>query len=119
MTENGTGTPLAVQVSRDSNGPVLQVTGELDMSSTGTLVETGRQQLRGPAALLTVDLSGVGFCDSAGINGLVQLRKSCAEAGWQFRLVNLNSSLRRVICDLTGLGEFLNVQPSGTDAPPA
>jgi anti-anti-sigma factor len=86
------------------------------MASTGALVETGQQQLRGPAALLTVDMSGVGFCDSAGINGLVQLRKRCDDAQWRFQLVNLSGSLRRVICDLTGLGEFLGVQPSGTPA---
>lgn len=111
MTENGAVTPLAVQVSRDGEGPVIRVAGELDMASTGTLVETGRQQLRGPAGLLTVDMSGVGFCDSAGINGLVQLRKSCADAQWRFQVVNLSSGLRRVICDLTGLGDFLGVQP--------
>jgi anti-sigma B factor antagonist len=111
MTENGAVTPLAVQVSRDGEGPVIRVAGELDMASIDTLVETGRAQLRGPTAVLTVDMAGVGFCDSAGINGLVQLRKSCAEAQWGFQLVNLSGSLRRVICDLTGLGDFLGVQP--------
>jgi anti-sigma B factor antagonist len=113
MTENGAVTPLSIRVSRDSEGPVIRVAGELDMASTGTLVETGAQQLRGPAAVLTVDMSGIGFCDSAGINGLVQLRKSCDDAQWRFRLVNLSGNLRRVICDLTGLGEFLGVQPPG------
>jgi anti-sigma B factor antagonist len=112
VTDNGAAIPLTVQVSRGSEGPVVRVAGELDMASTGTLVEAGREQLRGPASVLTVDMSGVGFCDSAGINGLVQLRKHCAEAHWRFQLVNLSSNLRRVICDLTGLGDFLGVQPA-------
>ena len=107
MTEGPT--PLILDVTATPDGPTVTVTGELDMASVERFVEFTTRQLEGPPRQLSVDLSGVRFCDSSGINGLVQLRNLSSAAGWQYRLIRLPSELDRVISDLTGLRDFLNV----------
>ncbi len=102
-------TPIDLDVSLAPDGPTVTVAGELDIASVGTLVDVAGGHIQGPLGRLTIDLSGVLFCDSSGINGLVQLRNQCAERGWDFRLVHLPRELDRIISDLTGLREFLGV----------
>jgi anti-anti-sigma factor len=108
MTEPAA-TPLVVGVATEPDGPTILASGELDLSTVDRLVELAIGQIQGGPARLTVDLAGVSFCDSAGINGLVKIRNASAAAGWSFRLINLSPELDRVVCDLTGLGEFLGV----------
>jgi anti-sigma B factor antagonist len=60
---------------------------------------------------LTIDLSALGFCDSAGINALVKMRKACDAAGSSFAVISLQPQVRRVF-ELTGLIEFLSVGPN-------
>jgi anti-sigma B factor antagonist len=107
MSEDAT--PLIVDVRAAPDGPVVTVAGELDMASADRLVKFAARQLRSAPRRLTIDLSGVLFCDSSGINALVQLRNLSAERGWDFRLVHLRPDLDRLIADLTGLREFLGI----------
>jgi len=58
---------------------------------------------------LTLDLTGVGFCDSSGISVLVKLRQLCDQRGWLLRTVNLQPAVRRIVVDFGGLGDYLNV----------
>ena len=108
MTEQ-VSAPLVVSVVAEPDGRTVVVAGEIDLATVDLLVETGMAQIQGGPARLTVDLAGVGFCDSAGINGLVKIRNASAGAGWTFQMINLSPDLDRVICDLTGLGDFLGV----------
>src|SRR5436190_15819940 len=115
MTSDDNTALLAVDTTRSADGPVLKVVGELDLSTVDMLVEAGRVALAGPPETLAVDMSGVDFCDSAGINGLVKLRNLGAEHDWTFRVINLRPHVRRVIADLTGLREFLGIsEEAGT-----
>ena len=102
-------TPLALDVTVAPDGPTVMVACELDMASVEALVDVAGREISGPTRRLTIDLSGVLFCDSSGINGLVRLRNQCAEQGWDFRLVHLPRDLHRLISDLTGLREFLGI----------
>ena len=108
MTEQ-VSAPLVVSVVAEPGGPTVVVAGELDLATVDLLVDTASAQIQGGPARLTIDLTGVSFCDSAGINGLVKIRNASAAAGWTFRMINLSPELDRVVCDLTGLGEFLGV----------
>jgi anti-anti-sigma factor len=101
--------PLELDVAVTRDGPTVTVAGELDMATVTTLVDTAGRHIQGPASRLTIDLSGVVFCDSSGINGLVLLRNQCTEQGWDFRIVHLPRELDRLISDLTGLREFLGI----------
>jgi anti-anti-sigma factor len=63
----------------------------------------------GPGADVVVDLAGVTFCDSAGLNALIRLKKLVAGLGGDFRIINPPMHLRRVL-ELSGLSEYLNVE---------
>jgi anti-anti-sigma factor len=110
MMDGGTSALLAVDLVDSADGPVLKLVGELDLSTVGAMVDLGRQALTPPPTLLTVDLAGVEFCDSAGINGLVKLRNASVEQGARFRVAHPRPHVRRVLADLTGLGEFLGIE---------
>jgi anti-sigma B factor antagonist len=102
---------LAVDLNSDADGVVAVVSGDLDMATSRSLTAAVRGAVDpSNARLLTLDLSGVGFCDSAGISALVEIRQSCIESGWRLRVVRLQPNVRRVIVDFTGLGEYLDVQ---------
>jgi anti-anti-sigma factor len=65
-------TPLRISAGRGGDGPaVVTVTGEIDLSNVdafeAALVDVCAQALQGP---VTVDLSGVDYLDSGGINVL-------------------------------------------------
>jgi anti-anti-sigma factor len=84
----------------------------MDLATAGLVADRTRELFTLEAdagAELTVDLSGVRFCDSAGIAALVALRKQCEERGWFMRTVHPQPAVRRILVDFTGLGEYLNI----------
>ncbi len=102
--------PLTVRVEADEAGVTVDVHGELDLSTANQLLEqaTAGADWSMPRTM-SVDLAGVGFCDSAGISVLVVLRRRCDEWGWRFQVVGTPEPVRRMLVDYTGLGEYLNV----------
>lgn len=102
---------LAVEFRSEPDGVVLVAAGDLDMATVDALVDPALAALRDHPAMLSVDLAGVGFCDSAGINALVKIRRACDESRSAFRVVNPQPTVRRVLVDLTGLGGLLNIPP--------
>jgi anti-sigma B factor antagonist len=102
--------PLTVRVNQDEAGVTVEVDGDLDLSTARHLLERAIGFVDGAApATMTVNLSGVGFCDSAGISVLVLLRQRCEESGWRFQVVGTQDRVRRMLVDFTGLGDYLNV----------
>jgi anti-anti-sigma factor len=101
---------LAVDIITDDRpGATVVLVGELDLRTASVLLErTAVVFQRAGAGELTLDLAGVQFCDSAGINALVRLREQSNQHGWQLRTVNPQNTVRRVL-GFTGLTEHLNV----------
>jgi len=89
------------------DGVLIQMSGELDLSSAGS-TDIVLSYLGLPAQTLTLDLAGLGFCDSMGLQSLVRIRAAAVGAGWRFRVVNVQPHIRRIF-DITGLTEHLNV----------
>jgi anti-anti-sigma factor len=102
---------FSVDVVEMSEGPVVVPRGDLDLSTAGDLEGAAFPLIKAPSASLTVDLSGVAFCDSAGLNALVKLRKSCHASGWRLAVANPQPQVRHVL-ELSGLSEFLAVPPA-------
>jgi anti-anti-sigma factor len=102
---------IAVDVAADPAGATVKVAGDLDLSSAQQFMDsTLSVPERYSGSELTVDMTAVGFCDSAGLAALIKLRKRCDEVGWRLRTVNLQPALRRIVVDFSGLGNYLNVQ---------
>jgi anti-sigma B factor antagonist len=99
------GTQLKVQPVGDG---VVEVSGELDIRTCDRLVHAAGE-LADRGGRLVLDLSGLTFCDSTGLAGLVRLHKRAEAAGGT---VVLRSPVTRVhqLLALTGLTRLFPVE---------
>jgi anti-anti-sigma factor len=89
---------------------VLRVAGELDMSSAPDLLHHVDDALEAGDARVLVDLSGLSFCDSAGLNAFIRGDRRCVRAGGWLRLTAARGHVARVL-DVSGVGEVLAYRP--------
>src|SRR5262245_18385247 len=99
-----------VDITTDSAGATLSVDGDLGLSSAPLVMDRTVQVLDPRGGELTVDLTGVAFCDSSGITALIKVRQLCDQSGWRLSTVNLQPPVQRIVVDFGGLGEYLNVR---------
>lgn len=69
------------------------VDGELDMATVGSLESI----LRDAPASVCVDLSGLTFCDVAGLNALLTARERAVGAGHGFVMIGAPAQLRQLL----------------------
>jgi anti-sigma B factor antagonist len=67
--------------------PVVSAPAEIDISNAGGLREAMRSCLDGGYTTLVVDMSDTTFCDSAGVEQLVQAHRQAMAEGGEVRLV--------------------------------
>lgn len=70
-----TGDRLAVTVTAGQDPPLARVSGEIDLANAADF-ERAMTKARGRAEALTVDLTGVSYCDSAAVRALFALAAS-------------------------------------------
>jgi anti-sigma B factor antagonist len=86
----------------DDGTVTVTVRGEIDTSTADTLSERLAAVADGDPQRVVIDLSGVGFLDSAGLRAFVRLRKALpARCPVILRSPRLRT---RQVFDLTGLG---------------
>jgi anti-anti-sigma factor len=108
---------LRVLTVRD--GPRISVTleGELDLASAAylrtRLLPTSRPPV-GPAPVLVIDASGLGFVDVAGVGALVDIAEAAVRAGGAFQLRRTTPQLDRLI-GLLGLDAVLHPAVEGAE----
>jgi anti-sigma B factor antagonist len=109
---------FSVSVAQTPTGPVVTPHGDIDMATTDELERAAADQMSAGESSLTIDLSDVDFCDSAGINSLVKIKKRCSAAGGQFGITGARPHIFHVFA-VSGLVEFLGVQqPTGGSSLP-
>ncbi len=86
----------------------LVVVGEVDLSSAGALKGRALALLEDGPAELVLDMSGVTFCDSAGLNALFQVYARAEEKGARLTLQHHNAPVYRVL-DATGATTVLAI----------
>jgi anti-sigma B factor antagonist len=86
----------------------LVVAGEVDMTSAGALTGRALALLDDGPTQLVLDMSGVTFCDSAGLNALFRVYARAEEKGARLTLQSLNAAVYRVL-DATGATSVLTV----------
>jgi anti-anti-sigma factor len=95
----GSETQLDIRLCVDGDGAVLEVNGEVDLATVeqfrAALLDAQRSER------VVVDLSGVTFMDSAGVNALVGAYHRKLPNG-ELRLVGMRSNVQRVF-EITGL----------------
>jgi anti-anti-sigma factor len=110
---------LAVDSEVRPEALLVHVKGEIDSGTAGELgsqLESALQQAGGhESRLLIVDLQGVTYFGSAGLNAVLDCHKQGLRAGISVRLVADNDLVVRPI-EVTNLDSLLDLYPSLPDA---
>ena len=96
---------------REAATVTITLQGDADLTCIGDFEETVASHLRTDVDTIEIDLTGVAFIDSAGINALLKGRRSAEENGQTF-VVTDASGLVREMLDMTGVW----THPSGRAA---
>jgi anti-anti-sigma factor len=97
--------PFSAELRSEDQACVVVVSGEVDVEAAWRVAEVGWQAVESPAGAVVVDLTGLTFVDSSGINALVRIRNGALDAGKAFSLRNVPASIADMF-KLVGL-EFL------------
>ena len=95
-------TALQVELRTQDAALVVMVTGEVDTTNADVLHDAIDTALDGSPALVVVDLTQVGFIDSAGLATLVRGLKRATAQETPLRLVVTNPHLENILT-ITGL----------------
>ncbi|MER6400997.1 MULTISPECIES: STAS domain-containing protein [unclassified Kitasatospora] len=103
---------LTVDIRRaDAEAAVCAVAGDLDIDSLLPAERALTSLVDEGTPLVVVDLEGVGFCDSSGLNLLLKTRLAASAAGVEFRLAAVATPVARVL-ELTGAGAVFSIHDS-------
>ncbi|GAA2230044.1 STAS domain-containing protein [Streptomyces indiaensis] len=94
---------------------VATVTGEIDLHTAPGLRTRALELIDQGHRHLILDLSGVGFCDSAGLSALIGIWHGAQGAGGSLALAAVPDRLMRMLT-LTGVDSLLPHYPSIADA---
>jgi anti-anti-sigma factor len=101
-----------VQVNRTAAGVAsVEVAGDIDMATADHLNASITEATAGDQVNeVVIDLAGVTFCDSTGLQTLVNAHRSCQER--QIRLVLRGPDDRlRMLLKIAGLADHFTVEP--------
>lgn len=87
---------------------MVTASGELDLYTAPRLQTALAALLREPVDRVVVDLSGVEFCDSTGMNVLLAAMKRVKENGGTFELAAPRPAVRRIL-QVTGLDTVFDI----------
>ncbi|MFJ9774506.1 STAS domain-containing protein [Kitasatospora sp. NPDC101157] len=106
------GPDLAVRTwHTDTRAAVCTLAGDLDIETLEPARSTLDDLVGQHPPLLVVDLAGVDFCDSSGLNLLLQTRMAAASADVTFRLAAPSLTVRRLL-ELTCADTVFSLHPS-------
>jgi anti-sigma B factor antagonist len=102
---------LASRMGPDGH-QVISVTGELDIATAEKAYAYISEIIDSWQVPVTVDLSGLTFCDASGLGVLAKIARHAREVGRQLKLTAARPSLLKIM-RMTGLdGAFPELRPS-------
>lgn len=102
--------PFVTLVHETDGVPVVKASGELDLLTTDRFRDALEEAVGSASDVLVVDLSGVEFMDSCGVNSLVGATRRFMEEGGTVRIVTRGSPAARTL-RVTGLDRVFEVYP--------
>jgi anti-sigma B factor antagonist len=97
--------PLQLELSCATDGDgnqIISVTGELDIATAEQAYTYISDMIDAWPAPVSVDLSGLTFCDASGLSALARVARHARQAGRQLKLTAARPSLRKIM-RITGL----------------
>lgn len=102
---------LALTHRSEGGVPVLEVQGEVDVSSAPQLQRELSMLQEAGAQSVIVDLSAVGFLDSTGLGALVAARAVASDAGGTVAIVCTQDRILKLFT-ITGLDGAFDIHPT-------
>ena len=104
---------LELSCQTGANGyQIVSVAGELDIATAEQAYSYISEVIDGRPAPVTVDLSGLTFCDASGLGALARVARHARQAGRQLMLASARPSLMKIM-RITGLDRaFPELHPS-------
>lgn len=102
------GSILDVRIRFTPSLPVIRLSGELDLDSVHLLYDALQSLTAAhcPAEMVLLDLTGVTFCDVAGLRGIERCGEVLADSGRELLLYHVPSCVERLM-RLTGVATGL------------
>lgn len=99
---------LQSSVTAGPSGPVITLAGEADLTTAAELNQLLAAQLDG-GTIVTIDLSGLKFADSATITELIRAHHALAQRGGTLVLARPQPAVAKVL-SLLGVDQILTVR---------
>jgi anti-sigma B factor antagonist len=96
-------------VTAGESGPLIVLTGEVDITTSAELSELVTGQLADGTQHLTVDVDGLDFADTAAIRVLLLAAKTLRQRGGDLVLLRPQRALSRVL-EFLGAGEVIAIR---------
>ncbi|MBC3839259.1 STAS domain-containing protein [Streptacidiphilus sp. 4-A2] len=109
-------TALILTGGHTASGPVLTVAGDLEHGSAERFRTAVNAIPLHPGQLLTVDLSGLGFCDSSGITALIAAHGRTQAHGADMTLSHVPPTTVRIL-RILGLDQVFRIHPAPGASP--
>ncbi|HEX6329902.1 MAG TPA: STAS domain-containing protein [Actinomycetota bacterium] len=109
---------LRLQTRDESGWTVLDVVGEVDLSTAPTLRDRIEQLIADGTRRLVVSLEDVGFMDSSGLSALLAGYRRMQESDGALSLVCRDRAVLRVFT-VTGLDRVFAIHPTVEEATPS
>ena len=107
---------LKIALDRRADGvAVVRFTGRLDFTSAPEARDQFAAAIAAGQRKLIVDLSKVGFVDSAGLGSLIGGMRAARQAGGDLRIAN-PSEQSKMLLSLTSLDQVLKIHPTIEEA---
>lgn len=105
---------LRASVAAGESGPVIVLSGEVDISTAAELSELVSGQLADGTRLLTIDVAGLDFADTASIRVFLLAARTLRQRGGDLVLLRPQRALARVL-EILGAGEVLAIRQGDRD----
>lgn len=104
--------PLTVERDIVNGGVVasLRVAGEVDLSTVAIFDEAISASVENAHDPLRIDLSGVTFMDSSGLNALIRARNTLEERGVKLVISGVSDQVRHLL-EISGLATAFVIAP--------
>ncbi|MES9520567.1 STAS domain-containing protein [Streptomyces capoamus] len=107
--------PLKITTRDAADGPVLEISGELDYANAAQLRDLIPTIGLRPGQCLTLDLGRMAFCDSSGITAMIAAHNHAHAARADVALAAVPAHTLRVL-RIVGLDRILTIHPDGETA---
>jgi anti-sigma B factor antagonist len=106
---------FTLSTRRGRTGTVLEVTGELDLSTSPQLTDRLQQLMQDGARRVVIDLAGVSFMDSTALGALVVAHRDLSEGGGRLSLAEVRRPVRKVLA-ITSVDRIIDIFDTVQDA---